>query len=284
VVTSYFFCIFINCNIFIGNKNHFAKFVKLKTENVSLASKLNQVTKSIKSAEVAGIKTSNYKEKNNKLSLDFSGLPPAIGIYYQFFIQKDNYHYYLGLSQDSETGRNSTSRTITGRGDGNVGPPLTARSLVRHQIEQYKQQQLMESQQKHLIQEYIRESQPSPNLNPNEYDDMRLDITPRRHEYEEMIASIVSQRIQSSNSPIEIRLPDNMQNAVENVEQNLARQLSIDILKSNKENNDDGGVYSFSVGKPRPPSAHKKFESVQRSSTPNNPSAPPTISNGRVLI
>ena len=68
-----------------GNKNHFAKFVKLKTENVSLASKLNQVTKTIKSAEVAGIKTLNSKEKHNKLSLDFSGLPPAIGIVNYFY-------------------------------------------------------------------------------------------------------------------------------------------------------------------------------------------------------
>ena len=189
------------------------------------------------------------------------------------------FYYHQGLSQVSETGRNSTSRT--GRTADGMGPPLTARSLVRHQIEQYKQQQLMENQQKHLIQEYIRESQPSPTRNPNEYDDMRLDITPRRHEYEEMIASIVSQRIHRSNSPVEIKLNDNMQNAVEKVEQNLVRQLSIDILKT-KESNDDG-IYSFSVGKPRPPSAHKKFETVQRTNTPNNPIAP-TILNGRVLI
>ena len=250
-------------NYIIGNKNHFAKFVKLKTENVSLTSKLNQVTKSIKSAEVAGIKTISTKDKTSKLSLDLSGLPPPA----------------IGITQESETGR--TSLNGTARNDGSIytGPPLTARSLVRHQIEQYKQQQLLEQHQKHLIQEYIRESQPSPNLNSNDYDDMRLDVTPRRHEYEEMIANIVSQRIQRSSSPLEIRLPDE-HNLNEHIDQSLVKQLSTDMLKSNsnKENNDD--MYSFSVGKPRPPSAQKKFDASgqPRMTTPNNPV------NERVLV
>lgn len=171
-----------------------------------------------------------------------------------------------------ETGRNSSSRN-TGRIDINThtGPPLTARSLVRHQIEQYKQQQLMEQQQKHLVQEYIRESQPSPKINSNDYDDMRLDVTPRRHEYEEMISNIVNQRIRSS-SPVEILVPDPVQ-----VEQNIIKQLSSEMLRNNNKEDDDR-LYNYSVGQPKPPVAQKKFDDKnQRVSTLSNP-------NNRVFV
>lgn len=250
-----------------GNKNHFAKFVKLKTENVSLASKLNQVTKSIKSAEVAGIKTISIKDKGNKFALDFTGLPPPV------------------THDNDETGRNSinTNRTLnsvnTNRND---PPPLTARSLVRHQIEQYRKQQIIEKEQKQLIQEYIRESQPSPSRYHNDYDDMRLDVTPRRHEYEQMISEIVNSRLKGGTSPVDVSMPASMIEQYDssiNNDQNLGlpRQLSSDILKT-KENNDDFNVYSYSVGKPRPPSTTKKFDN-QRVTTPTS-----SLLNGRVIV
>ena len=250
-----------------GNKNHFAKFVKLKTENVSLASKLNHITKTIKSSEVAGIKTMGSKDKGNKFTLDFTGLPPPV----------------TSTQDNNETGRNSinTNRTLNSTNANISDPPLTARSLVRHQIEQYKKQQIIEQEHKQLIQEYIRDSQPSPSMNLNDYDDMRLDVTPRRHEYEQMINEIVNNRLKGGDSPVELSIPGiiNEQNEASTNYGNLglARQLSSEILKS-KENKDENNIYKYSVGKPRPPSANKKFDN-QRVTTPTS-----SVLNGRVLV
>jgi hypothetical protein len=55
--------------------------------------------------------------------------------------------------------------------------------------------------------------------------------------------------------------------------QNLVKQLSMEMLRSNDKENNDDGVYSYSVGKPRPPSSQKKFDTSgqPRMTTPNNP-------------